>query len=346
MTAPATPLESPATERRTDERSVPHAGWMVIARKEFADHILSARFFVLLILIGIVAIVPLYLTADFIRSSAAGASGGQAVFIALFWYSPQVPLLAQDQTLPSVAGFLGLVAPLLGLSFGFDAVNGERSQGTLPRLLSQPIHRDDVINGKFTAGLSVISLVIVAIIGLIGAFGIIRLGITPTAVEVLRILVLVGVTIVYVAMWLAFGMLLSILVRRAATSALIGFGVWFVVTFFGGLIVGLIGGFVAPISGSDSEVLQNNALQETLNRVRPDILYAEASRALLSPQVTSVSTPATIGGYEQAAQRIPSLLSLDQSFILVWPQVVAIVALMVLFFAIAYINFMRQEVRA
>jgi ABC-2 type transport system permease protein len=268
------------------------------------------------------------------------------VFIALFWYSPQVPLLAQDQTLPSVAGFLGLVAPLLGLSFGFDAVNGERSQGTLPRLLSQPIHRDDVINGKFAAGLSVISLVIVAIIGLIGAFGIIRLGITPTAVEVLRILVWVAVTIVYVAMWLAFGMLLSILVRRAATSALIGFGVWFVVTFFGGLIVGLIGGFVAPISGSDSEVLQNNALQETLNRVRPDILYAEASRALLSPQVSSVSTPATIGGYEQAAQRIPSLLSLDQSFILVWPQVVAIVALTVLFFAIAYINFMRQEVRA
>jgi ABC-2 type transport system permease protein len=346
MTAPATPMESPAAERRGDERSVPHAGWMVIARKEFADHILSARFFVLLILIGIVAIVPLYLTADFIRSSAAGASGGQAVFIALFWYSPQVPLLAQDQTLPSVAGFLGLVAPLLGLSFGFDAVNGERSQGTLPRLLSQPIHRDDVINGKFAAGLSVISLVIVAIIGLIGAFGIIRLGITPTAVEVLRILVWVGVTIVYVAMWLAFGMLLSILVRRAATSALIGFGVWFVATFFGGLIVGLIGGFVAPISGSDSEVLQNNALQETLNRVRPDILYAEASRALLSPQVTSVSTPATIGGYEQAAQRIPSLLSLDQSFILVWPQVVAIVALTVLFFAIAYINFMRQEVRA
>jgi ABC-2 type transport system permease protein len=348
VTAPAAPIETKAAERSEArvERSVPRAGWMVIARKEFADHILSARFFVLLILLSIVAIVPLYLTADFIRSSASGASGGQAVFIALFWYSPQVPLLASDATLPSVAGFLGLVAPLLGLSFGFDAVNGERSQGTLPRLLSQPIHRDDVINGKFAAGLSVIGLVIAAIVGIIGAVGIFRLGITPTAVELLRIVAWVAVTIVYIAMWLAFGMLLSILVRRAATSALIGFGVWFVVTFFGSLIVGLIGGFVAPVSGSDDQVLQNNALQETLNRVRPDILYAEASRALLSPQVTTVSTPATIGGYEQAAQRIPSLLSLDQSFILVWPQVVAIVALTVLFFAIAYVQFMKQEVRA
>ena len=51
MTAPATPIdakpaepEEPAAARV--ERSVPRAGWMVIARKEFADHILSARFFV------------------------------------------------------------------------------------------------------------------------------------------------------------------------------------------------------------------------------------------------------------------------------------------------------------
>jgi ABC-2 type transport system permease protein len=67
---------------------------------------------------------------------------------------------------------------------------------------------------------------------------------------------------------------------------------------------------------------------------------------LLNPQVTTVSTPATIGGYEQAQQRIPSLLSLDQSFILVWPQVVGLVALTVACFALAYVLFMRQEVRA
>ena len=49
-------------------------------------------------------------------------------------------------------------------------------QGTLPRLLSQPIHRDDVINGKFAAGLAVIGLVLVTVVGVIAAFGIIRLG--------------------------------------------------------------------------------------------------------------------------------------------------------------------------
>ena len=358
MTAEPMPLGSAAPEPVVDEpldpfaaeppvgrreRSVPRAGWMVVARKEFADHLLSARFVVLLLVLGLAAAIPLYFAADTIRSAASTVSGATAVFIALFWLPPHVTDTVQ---LPSVAGFLGIVAPLLGLSFAFDAVNGERAQGTLPRLLSQPIHRDDVINGKFAAGLAVIAIVLVTVVGFIAAFGIIRLGIVPAPSELLRIVLWVIVTFVYVSLWLAFGMLLSVVVRRAATSALIGFGVWLLLSIFGELITTLIGGFIAPLSGSLEQQFANNSMQETIRRIRPDILYSEASRALLSPQTTDVSTPATVGAAQQASERIPSLLSLDQSFILVWPQVVALVAITVACFAIAYVRFMRQEVRA
>jgi ABC-2 type transport system permease protein len=343
--AAADPREPVAAEPPVSgrERSVPRAGWMVVARKEFADHLLSARFIVLLIVLGLAAAIPLYFAADTIRSAASTVSGAQAIFIALFWLAPNVTDQVQ---LPSVAGFLGIVAPLLGLAFAFDAVNGERAQGTLPRLLSQPIHRDDVINGKFAAGLAVIAIVLVSVIGFIAAFGIIRLGIVPAPSELLRLILWLLVTFVYVSLWLAFGMLLSVLVRRAATSALIGFGAWLLLSIFGELITTLIGGFLAPLTGTAEQVLANNQVQETIKRFRPDILYGEASRALLSPQVTDVATPATVGAYQQAQQRIPSLLSLDQSFILVWPQVVALVAITVACFAIAYVRFMRQEVRA
>jgi ABC-2 type transport system permease protein len=268
----------------------------------------------------------------------------QAIFIALFWLAPDAG--ESGIALPSVAGFLAYVAPLLGLAFAFDAINGERAEGTLPRLLSQPIHRDDVINGKFAAGLAVIGVVLIAVIGAIAAFGLIRLGIVPAAPEVLRIVLWVLLTFIYVALWLAFGMLLSVAIRRAATSALVGFGTWLLVTFFGGLIVSLIGGVIAPVSGTAEEQLSSIGLQETIRRILPDTLYREASLTLLNPQVTTVSTPATIGGIEQAQQRIPSLLSLDQSFILVWPQVVGLTAMTVACFALAYVLFMRQEVRA
>ncbi len=325
------------------ERSVPGAGWMIVGAKEFGDHLLSARFVVLVLVLGLAAAIPLYFAAGAIRDVASSVTDSQAVFIALFWLAPDV---GDQFTLPSVSGFLAYVAPLLGLAFAFDAINGERAEGTLPRLLSQPIHRDDVINGKFIAGLAVIGLVVVSVVGAIAAFGLIRLGIVPAAAEVLRIVLWVAVTFIYVSLWLAFGMLLSVVVRRAATSALIGFGAWLLLTFFGGLIVSLVSGVVAPVAGTAEEQLRSIGIQETLRRFLPDTLYREASLSLLNPQVTTVSTPATIGGYEQAQQRIPSLLSLDQSFILVWPQVVGLVALTVACFALAYVMFMRQEVRA
>jgi ABC-2 type transport system permease protein len=40
------------------------------------------------------------------------------------------------------------------------------------------------------------------------------------------------------------------------------------------------------------------------------------------------------------------VLSADQSFLIVWPQIVVLVGLMVACFALAYVRFMRQEVRA
>ena len=67
---------------------------------------------------------------------------------------------------------------------------------------------------------------------------------------------------------------------------------------------------------------------------------------LLNPRSRRSSTPATIGELEQAQQRIPSLLSLDQSLLLVWPQVVGAGGADGGCFALAYVLFMRQEVRA
>src|SRR4029079_9855576 len=100
--------------------------------------------------------------------------------------------------------------------------------------------------GKFAAGLAVIGLVLTFIVAVIAGFGIVRLGIIPSAESVLRIATWLILTFLYIALWLAFGLLLSVVVRRAATSALIGFGVWLLLTVFGGLILFVVGGVVAP----------------------------------------------------------------------------------------------------
>jgi len=288
----------------------------------------------------------LFLAAERIRSLAESVSGAQAVFIALFIVGPQdVSIFGLDFT---VAAFVGLTAPLLGIAFAFDAVNGERALGTLPRLVSQPIHRDAIINGKFAAALVTISIVLVSVIVIVSGIGILRLGLTPSATELLRLLVWIGVTILYVAMWLAFGTLLSVIFRRAATAALVGFGVWLLVALFGKFLLNLVLAIFAPIDTSlpAADQLASYQWYAFLGRLLPPTLYSEASTVLLNPSVTQTSVPATLGQLDQAQQQIPTLLSLDQSLLLVWPHVVALVAITVICFAYAYIRFMREEVRA
>jgi ABC-2 type transport system permease protein len=77
-------------------------------------------------------------------------------------------------------------------------------------------------------------------------------------------------------------------------------------------------------------------------RFNPSQLFDDATTTLLIPMVRSLG-PLTM---EQMEGAIPSPLPLGQSLILVWPQVTALVAGTIVFFAIAYTLFMRREIRS
>jgi ABC-2 type transport system permease protein len=333
----AAPVAATTQPARPREDTGLRPGWITVAAKEFADHLTSVRFYVLLVVVAAAALIPLYFAAERIRALASDASGAAAIFLALFTIGPEgVGFVRVDQ-------FVGIAAPLLGLGFAFDAVNGERSQGTLPRLLSQPLHRDDVINGKFAAGLAIIALALVVMIAIISGFGLLRLGITPDPSEVVRLLAWLVVTMLYVALWLAFGLFLSVVIRRAATSALVGFGVWLFVAmpFVGPLLVSLLGQIVAAGATTAAEA---GEVQQFLLRLLPSQLYAESTLALLNPSLTTVNAGDLFS--PQLRQQLPTLLSVEQSLLLIVPHLVVLSALTIGCFALAYARFMRQEVRA
>jgi ABC-2 type transport system permease protein len=196
--------------------------------------------------------------------------------------------------------------------------------------------------------MAVIGLVLVSIVTLIAAFGIIRLGIVPHTEEVLRLIAWIGATFLYVALWLAFGLLLSVVIRRAATAALVGFGVWFIVAVFGDIITTVLSGLVRPSTTTFNDAVGAAQIQQFITRLFPNGLYNEITRVILNPTVNAkdVIVPSTIGQYTQGQQQIASILSVDQSLLLVWPQIVVLVGLTVVCFGAAYIAFMRQEIRA
>ena len=147
-------------------------GWRIVARKEFADHVSSVRFVVLVALMSLAGLAAVHAAAGPIRDAADPASQTPSIFLYLFTLSPD--------RVPAFHEFLGILGPLFGIGFGFDAINGERAQRTLPRLVAQPIHRDEIINGKFVAGIGAIALALAAVMSIVGGYGALRLGVAPT----------------------------------------------------------------------------------------------------------------------------------------------------------------------
>jgi len=336
-----TPARKTRAESRRNERA-PSGGWRTIAGKELADHIASWRFLVLLIVIGGLSILPLYLSADDIKGVASQTSArNPLVFLALFTHGS-----TSFNSIAMVA-LVVLLVPLVGIAFGFDGINSERSQGTLSRLLAQPVHRDDVINGKFAAGITVILVMMVTLILLTTSIGILRLGIIPTAEDVARVVVWLITTTLYASFWLAFALLLSVIIRSTATAALVGFGVWLAVSVIGSFLIKVAATFLFPIDTTAAITTQISAYsaQQFFLRLSPAQLYQDVMQATLDPTTTTLFVTSA-GQNTSAQQQIPSLLTLDQSILLVWPQFVALVALTVLLFALAYVLFLRQEVRA
>lgn len=322
-----------------DWRRTRGPGWAVVARKELAEGLTGLRFVVLLGVLGLAAAAPVYAASSAIRDAAEQASGAAALFLGLF--------VIGAEPVPSFVTLIGFVAPLLGIAFGFDAINGERAAGTLPRLLSQPIHRDDVINGKFVAGLAVIAVTVVGMMLLVAGIGLLRLGIVPSLSEVARLVAWLVVTIVYIGLWLAFATLCSVVVRRAATSALLAIGVWLTLSLFGVLLARLVAGLIDPIGAgaSGGETLGRAQLEQAIGMLNPGTVYSQATSAILNPSATAVTVPG-LDQLIQLQQQLPTQLSLEQSLLVIWPQIVGLVAAMVVCFVAAYVSFLRQEVRA
>jgi len=260
---------------------------------------------------------------------------GSFFFLKLFTIS--------DGSLPTFVVFVSFLGPLLGISLGFDIINTEQNRGTLSRILSQPIYRDYVLNAKFVAALIVLSVLFFALGFLVLGFGLIFIGIPPTAEEFLRIIAFSVVNIIYVAFWLNLSILFSVKFRQAATSALSGISIWLFFSVFYNIIVGLIEKGIAPSQFmTENQVIYFERFIQNLMRLNPGQLFSDATTTLLMPTVRSLG-PLTM---EQLEGAIPSPLPLWQSLMLVWPQVTALLAGTVVFFAIAYTLFMKMEIRS
>ncbi|MGB9622637.1 MAG: ABC transporter permease [Candidatus Bathyarchaeia archaeon] len=319
------------------------AGSSTVFRKELADHLGSRRYLILFVIIILLSSLSAYQGAQYLKNNP------NAGFLSIF--SGQMFGFSFIQLMV----FFG---PIIGLSLGFDAINKERTSGSLSTLLAQPIFRDSVINGKFLAGAAALSIMTVSTIGIIIGLAIPLIGFGPTLDGILSIVSLTLLTIIYLAFWLSLGLLFSVLAKKTSTSMLASVATWLTCVIVISVLAALIANAVVPIpftprignatvpggqnpqETSEYRALmeQRFSIQSLISKVSPTNLYSEAASAILG--IASSSNFAGIGRSTPFRS-----LTLSQGLAASWANITIIAIGLLVCFIASYIKFLRMEIR-
>ena len=94
-----------------------------------------------------------------------------------------------------------------------------------------------------------------------------------------------------------------------------------------------------------AQVTQNDLINRSISHISPSNLYGDITQALLYPEMGSSSAMLMMISMYTAGMT-PGSLPLGQSLLIVWPQIIALIALTAICFAISYIRFQREEIRS
>ena len=316
-------------------------GLYAVFKKELQDQLSSYRFVILFALIAMVSFITSYMAAVHMRENLEALASTRFPFLMLF-STPGVMF--------SMVQFVAFFGPLIGLVSGFDAINRERAQGTLIKVISQPVYRDAVINGKFLAGVTTIAIMFTAIVLVISGFGLAFVGVVPGIEELWRLFIYLIISIFYIAFWLGLSILFSILFKSVATSALASVALWIFLSFFISLGAEVVANTVAPVDRQNEVqpemVLKNARVKEMVSLCSPMVLYSDATATIIDPMRKTTRSIILMGPMEELlSARFQNPLPLGQSIMVVFPHILALVAITLICFAISYCVFMLQEVR-
>ncbi len=289
----------------------------VIAQKEFADNLWSPRFRVLLSMFTLII---------FSFSVQAGKNGFN-IF---------------DMGFLDVAQIIGLFLPLVGIALGFDAVVKERKSASLNVLLTHPVFRDNIIAGKITGGLVTLALVVfLSVVASVGTM-LVLTGIEIGLMELSRILIFAVIIFIYLAAFLALGVLISIFSSSSTNSFIYGIVAWISLVIIFGAIISVAASIATGESifklKSNDEAL---ALNGDLQMFSPIHHYAEVVTGVPGISVGSVNA---ITGKKISSGIFDTKHTIGDWFNDYWTNLVALIIMPILLFVASFVAFLRKDI--
>lgn len=214
----------------------------VIAKKEFFDSfksrtvlIIFGIFLALMIASSVSGVNNYSKQLDQYQKMQAENQGTEENSIFTYFPEPKLTAVVFQEMVTNI----GLIGSILAIILGYNAVSGEKERGNLKLLLSYPLYREDVINGKFLgkSGVLVLTLVITSVLSVSVAL---IMGMNLTASDLVAMVIFMGISIVYLITFLGISIFFSTISKNGTSSMLGSFMFWIVsamiITSFSGAV--------------------------------------------------------------------------------------------------------------
>jgi ABC-2 type transport system permease protein len=329
----------------------------IIARKEFADHLTDRTFLLMLVLFGILTVLAL-------EQGLAGYTRAMEWYVTVLErtahsVSSEASLLTSSPNLPSVlwiflsvGNTLLIFGPVLAIAVGFDLISGERSTRSLRTLLSRPVYRDEVITGKAVGGTAV--LVLASAVPYLLALGAVLVaGLTITPYDAMIVALCWGAGVLYLLAYFGVAVAFSAFSEDGGRAL-----AWAMAIFilFSTIVPAVAEDTARSAAGPIPEWPPDDAPPDEIQRYLEE---RSSYYATYNGVRNTILTLSPNGNYETLIQMladlhhggdtaggaVAELPGLDEVLGRFWQNIVGLIAFPTIFLAVAYVRFMRIDLR-
>ena len=329
-------------------------GLFNVARKEFIDHLTSRRFIIILALFLIISASGMHEGINFynqqLESYKEQISQITEVEGIEPGYMPEKPSIML--VFMFMSRHIMMLGAILAIAMGFDLVSKEKETRTLKLLLSCPVFRDEIINGKALGGtLALVFAMVTAL--LISLAMLLIFSIVPSMNELAAILVFGIASIVFLLAYFAIALMMSTVSGKSGSALIYTLVIFFIL----GSLLPIVGGTVADMVSGDQPKFDirdvTNVTEEEIQQYEEEWMVWSEKRKTITGAFTIISPNMN---YERISGRIASPSSVTSTYVdeapglqemlgKVWKNILALISFSVVFFAIAYVKFMRMDIR-
>ncbi len=303
----------------------------IIAEREFADSIRSKRF---IVVVGIFILMFM-------------------LNLSMLSFASQVSELSlEDLFLQTSISNLTFIASLLGIALGFSAISGEREKGTLLLILSRPVSRDQVLNGKTLGALAVIALSLFSSYFILIGLGMAGFNLAIDLDKVVRgALVLIFILLYSLVFYLA-SMFFSVISRRSSRSMVLALVFWIIMIIILPLIAFIIGTALAgpmPVGEENIEAQieywqKVSQIQASILSFTPDTNLQSIMRNLLgTPTPYGVEVQVSVNETTTTTPPPPEAKSIPQAIIDSALNILVLIVYVVVFYGLSYMFFVARK---